>query len=59
MLNDIAADSPTSLYVTDNHKYSEGLMRILEDLGTQQTAPSAKTIHVQITDLDIITLPLV
>ncbi|KAJ5624673.1 hypothetical protein N7510_000982 [Penicillium lagena] len=47
--NDVIADSPHSLYVTNDHFYPEGTMRLIEDLW-----PSAKwtnIIHVQIDDL--------
>jgi hypothetical protein len=48
--NDIYADSPNSVYITNDHFYRAGLMRLVEDLW-----PSAKwstIIHVQLTDLN-------
>lgn len=47
--NDIVADSPNSVFITNDHFYREGHMRMIEDLW-----PSAKwttVIHVQISDL--------
>lgn len=47
--NDIYADSPYSIYVTNDHFYRDGLLRLFEDI-----YPGAKwstIIHVQITDL--------
>ncbi|KAJ5885284.1 hypothetical protein N7495_009794 [Penicillium taxi] len=47
--NDIYAVSPTSFYVTNDHFYREGAMRLVEDV-----YPSAKwssITHVQLTDL--------
>ncbi|KAJ5198369.1 uncharacterized protein N7498_007486 [Penicillium cinerascens] len=47
--NDVYADSPNSVYITNDHFYREGPMRLVEDLW-----PSAKwstVVHVQITDL--------
>lgn len=47
--NDVVADSPYSLYVTNDHFYREGTLRLIEDLW-----PSAKwsnIIHVQIDEL--------
>lgn len=48
--NDIYADSPTSFYVTNDHFYRSGLLRLVEDVW-----PSAKwsnIIHVQLHELD-------
>jgi hypothetical protein len=48
--NDVYADSPNSVYITNDHFYRAGLMRLVEDLW-----PSAKwstIIHVQLTDLN-------
>ena len=48
--NDIYAVSPHSFYVTNDHFYREGTMRLVEDIW-----PSAKwssIIHIQITDLE-------
>ncbi|KAJ6111639.1 hypothetical protein N7523_007700 [Penicillium sp. IBT 18751x] len=47
--NDVYADSPNSVYVTNDHFYRDGHMRLIEDLW-----PSARwttVIHVQLTDL--------
>jgi hypothetical protein len=47
--NDVVADSPNSVYITNDHFYREGNMRLVEDLW-----PSAKwttVIQVQISDL--------
>lgn len=47
--NDIYADSPTSFYVTNDHFYRAGLMRLVEDIW-----PSAKwtnIIHIQLQQL--------
>lgn len=47
--NDVYADSPNSVYITNDHFYRDGPMRLVEDLW-----PSAKwttVVHVQLTDL--------
>lgn len=47
--NDVYADSPNSVYITNDHFYRDGHMRLVESLW-----PSAKwttVIHVQLTDL--------
>ena len=51
MPNDLLIESPTSFYVTSDHVYHEGMLRLYEDFSTQWTGPSAPTIHVKITDL--------
>lgn len=48
--NDIYAESPTSFYVTNDHFYREGLMRLAEDL-----IPAAKwssIVHVRVDRLE-------
>lgn len=47
--NDIYADSPSSLYVTNDHFYREGPLRLIEDIWPQ--AKWSTIIHVQIADL--------
>lgn len=47
--NDVYADSPYSIYVTNDHFYRDGPLRLVEDLW-----PSAKwtsVIHIQLADL--------
>lgn len=47
--NDVYADSPYTIYVTNDHFYRDGALRLVEDLW-----PSAKwssVIHVQLADL--------
>jgi hypothetical protein len=44
--NDVLATSPTSFYVSNDHINLPGLLRTLEDLGEQHTAPSTTVIHV-------------
>lgn len=44
--NDIYAISPTSFYVTNDHHYRDGPMRILEDLGWRGVAGWSDTQHV-------------
>ncbi|KAJ5219824.1 hypothetical protein N7468_009028 [Penicillium chermesinum] len=46
--NDVYAISPSEFYVTNDHFYREGLMRMLED--TVYMAKWSNIIHVQITD---------
>lgn len=48
--NDIYAASPSSLYITNDHFYREGILRLIEDI-----MPAAKwstVIHVQLSDLN-------
>jgi len=47
--NDVYADSPNSIYITNDHFYRDGPMRLLEDLWS--SAKWTTVIHVQITDL--------
>ncbi|KAJ5555516.1 hypothetical protein N7461_003986 [Penicillium sp. DV-2018c] len=48
--NDIYAASPVSFYVTNDHFYREGAMRLIEDIW--RPATWSDIIHVQITDLE-------
>lgn len=48
--NDILATSPTSFYVTNDHYYREGDMRVLEEVLTQKYGGWSDTVHVEITD---------
>jgi len=48
--NDILATSPTSFYVTNDHYYREGDMRVLEEVLTQKFGGWSDTLHVEITD---------
>ena len=50
--NDIYATSPTSFYVTNDHKNRGGIMRLIEEVLTQYLAGWSTTIHVDIDDLD-------
>ncbi|KAJ5592966.1 hypothetical protein N7537_009870 [Penicillium hordei] len=47
--NDIYATSPVSFYVTNDHFYREGPMRLIEDVW--RSAKWSNIIHVQIADL--------
>jgi len=49
--NDIYAISPTSIYATNDHHYSEGSMRILEDLLEQHTAPWSNTVRIDVSSI--------
>lgn len=44
--NDLLATGPTSFYVTNDHFYREGTMRMVEDLGTRATAAWSNMLHV-------------
>lgn len=44
--NDIAATGPTSFYVTNDHYYSEGMLRGIEDVSNVKIAPWSNTLHV-------------
>ncbi|KAL6804306.1 hypothetical protein J3E68DRAFT_423195 [Trichoderma sp. SZMC 28012] len=44
--NDLVAESPTSFFVTNDHYYTEGLMRMVEDLFPMATWTNA--LHVQL-----------
>ncbi|KAJ5999169.1 hypothetical protein N7451_006979 [Penicillium sp. IBT 35674x] len=47
--NDIYADSPESFYVTNDHFYRDGTMRLIEDVYLR--AKWSSIIHVQLTNL--------
>jgi len=49
--NDLLATSPSSFYVTNDHVYDSGALRIWEDVGTQGSAPSSTLIHVEFADI--------
>lgn len=49
--NDIFATSPSSFYVTNDHYYRTGHMRLVEEMFTQYLAGWSETVHVDITDL--------
>ncbi|KAI9842531.1 MAG: hypothetical protein M1838_003088 [Thelocarpon superellum] len=49
--NDLYAVDAHHLYVTNDHYYREGLMRLVEDLGYQTVAPWTDLIHLHLTDL--------
>jgi len=48
--NDIFAISPTEFYVTNDHYYREGDMRIIEELFTAYLAGWSDILHVQINE---------
>jgi hypothetical protein len=48
--NDILVTSPTSFYVTNDHYYRSGEMRVVEELFTQYLAGWSDIVHVSITD---------
>lgn len=45
--NDIAATGPDSFYVTNDHHYHEGALRIVEELGDYHLTPWSNTIHIE------------
>ncbi|QIW95655.1 hypothetical protein AMS68_001173 [Peltaster fructicola] len=45
--NDIAAQGPNAFYVTNDHHYLEGAMRMVEEVGTRSIAPWSNTIFVE------------
>ncbi|KAB8349580.1 hypothetical protein FH972_023604 [Carpinus fangiana] len=45
--NDIYATSESSFYVTNDHFYRDGFMRIVEGFGTTNTAGWTDTVHVK------------
>lgn len=47
--NDIYADSPYSLYVTNDHFYRDGPLRLIEDIWPR--AKWSTVVHVQVTDM--------
>ncbi|RFU73114.1 serum paraoxonase arylesterase family [Trichoderma arundinaceum] len=50
--NDLFAESPTSFFVTNDHYYSEGFLRIIEDVFTG--AAWTNVIHVQLQGPEIV-----
>lgn len=50
--NDLLATSPTSFYVSNDHIYTHGNIRLWEDVGTQYTAPSTTVVHVEFTNFE-------
>lgn len=50
--NDIHAESPTSFYVTNDHGYREGLLRMVED--SVSLAKWSSTIHVRLDTLQAV-----
>lgn len=49
--NDILAVSPSEFFVTNDHHYRDGAMRLVEDLGTRQVAAWSSVAHCD-ADLD-------
>ena len=49
--NDIYITAPTTFYVTNDHHYREGHMRLIEDIGYQSLAPWSDIIHVTVGSL--------
>lgn len=49
--NDIYARSADSFYVTNDHYYREGYMRVVEDIGCQHIAGWTDLIHIHVTNL--------
>jgi hypothetical protein len=50
--NDLLATSPTSFYVSNDHNHLSGALRIWEDVGDQNTAPSTTVVHVDFGEAD-------
>lgn len=49
--NDIFSVSPTEFFVTNDHHYRDGLMRLVEEIGTRQTTAWSTITHID-ADLD-------
>ena len=49
--NDLYATSSTSFYVTNDHHYREGLMRVIEEVGWQSVAAWSDIVHVSLGSL--------
>jgi hypothetical protein len=48
--NDIYARSPASIFVTNDHHYREGVMRLVEDIAYLPLAPWTDLIHLEMQD---------
>ena len=49
--NDIYARNANSIYVTNDHFYREGFMKLFEDIGYQSFAPWTDLVHFDISDV--------